>query len=120
MREAHFWLLQLVTGVVLIALLGLHMIAIHLETILGFFGLGAGEALAYASVMERAASSSWTWFYIIFLALALYHGLYGLRTIILELSLSRTAGTVVTVLLLAIGIIAFSFGTYVTWQAYAG
>lgn len=120
MREAHFWLLQLVTGLVLIVLLGLHMVVIHLETIFAFLGLGAGEALAYASVMERAASSSWTWFYIIFLALALYHGLYGLRTILLELTFSRTAGTVVTVILLIAGIAAFSFGTYVTWQAYAG
>lgn len=118
MRETRFWLLQLITGLVLVVMLGLHMAVQHLDSILAFFGYAAGDPVAYAAVVQRAQATSWTVFYIVFLALALYHGLYGLRAILLELSLSPPAGRVLTGILTVVGIAAFGFGAYVTWQAY--
>lgn len=119
MWETRCWFLQLLTGLVLVILLGVHMAVQHLDSILAFFGYAAGDPVAYATVVERAQSLSWTAFYIIFLALALYHGLYGLRAILLELSLSPTAGRILTGVLAIIGVAAFVFGTYITWQSYA-
>jgi succinate dehydrogenase hydrophobic anchor subunit len=55
----------------------------------------------------------WAALYIALLAVALYHALYGLRGIILELTPSARAGRVTTWCLVAIGIAAFGWGTYV-------
>lgn len=118
MWETRCWLLQLLTGLALVILLGVHMAVQHLDGILAFLGYAAGDPVAYATVVGRAQLLSWTVVYIILLALALYHGLYGLRAILLELSLSPRAGRVLTGVLAVIGLVAFGWGTYVTWQAY--
>ena len=114
MRNTYLWLLQLVTGALLFVFLGSHLVLMHLDQILGFFGVEIGEEpSSWVSMAERAVQGFWLAFYIIFLALALYHALNGLRGIILELTPSDRAERIVTGVLITLGVIAFGLGVYV-------
>jgi len=54
--------------------------------------------------------------YILLLGIVLYHGLYGLRTILFELTLKPATEKTITVVLLVVGVGLFSLGT---WAAVA-
>lgn len=114
MREGIFWLMFLAAGAVMIILLGLHMGLMHLGGFLGLFGVDLENVRSFATVLERGKSTFYPAFYIIFLALALYHGLYGLRTIILELNIPSALERSVTAFLVLLGGAAFAYGTYTT------
>lgn len=120
MRPTYLWVWQLVTGALLAFFLGTHMVMMHLEIILSFFGIKIPEPTAWDSMMERARESFWLAFYILFLAFVLYHGLYGLRGIILELSPSARAERLITWVIITIGIIVFALGTYVSIALFRG
>lgn len=120
MRHTYLWFLQLVTGALMAIFLGTHMVIMHLENILGFFGIEIREPTSWKSMMERAGNSFWLAFYILFLAFGLYHGLNGLRGIILELSPSAKTERIVTWAIVAIGIMTFALGTYVPTMLFLG
>jgi succinate dehydrogenase hydrophobic anchor subunit len=111
MRKATAWNLHILAGVALVILLGTHMITTHLDLILGWFNPAGGEAIDWKNVTARGAEISWSIFYVFFLGIALYHGLYGLRTILFELSLNRGAEKAVTAILVTVGIGLFIIGT---------
>ena len=117
MRESKLWSMFLFAGLGMVILLGIHMFAQHMGTFLSIFGIQIGDPLAYENVIGRASSLGWTVFYIVLLAFALYHGLYGLRSIFIEVVPS--AGNVISSVLILVGIVAFIFGVYVTWTSYA-
>ncbi len=54
--------------------------------------------------------------YILLLGVALYHGLYGLRTILFELTLKPAAEKAISFVLLLVGLGLFGLGT---WAAVA-
>jgi len=54
--------------------------------------------------------------YVLLLGVALYHGLYGLRTMLFELTLKPAAEKAITVVLLVVGLGLFGLGT---WAAVA-
>ena len=113
MRNTYLWFLQLVTGVLIAVLLGIHMVLMHLDAILGFFGVNVTETASWQSMMNRAGQGIWVGLYIALLAVVLYHALNGLRNIILELTSSARTERVVTWVIIAFGIVAFIGGTYV-------
>ncbi len=106
-------LLHMLTGVLIAVLLGVHMVVINLDTILGFFGVDATEPTSWESMIGRAGQGIWVGLYIALLALVLYHGLYGLRGIILELTPSVKTARIITRTFIIIGIVTFIWGTYV-------
>lgn len=108
-REVYFWVLQLITAAVIAVLLGTHLFLLHIK----------GEPLEWSGMIQRARSSSWLIFYVIFLAAVLYHGLYGLRAILLELWSSPESARKITAVLVALGVVAFAFGTYVPFKLFA-
>jgi len=118
MREGIFWILFMVAGVIMIILLGLHMGLMHFGGFLGLFGVDLEDVRSYTKVAERGQSTFYLAFYIVFLALALYHGLYGLRNIILELTIPSALEKLVTVLLVLLGGAAFAYGTYTTVKLF--
>lgn len=120
MRESFFWLLQPLTGLAMGFFLVVHMVLMHLDRILAFLGIEVGDVLLYESVMTRAGSTFWLVFYILFLAVALYHGLYGLRGIILEWLGRREFDRVTTGVIVAVGIVAFVYGAFVTVKSFTG
>ncbi len=108
MRGTYLWFVQLVTGVLIAVLLGIHMVVQHLNAV-----LGTTDPTAWGSMISRASQGSWVALYIALLAFGLYHGINGLRGIILELTSSVVTGRVVTWSLIVIGIVVFIWGTYV-------
>jgi len=117
MKESRLWMLFLLAAILIFFLLGIHMFVQHMDAFLGFFGVVTGEPLEYSSVTQRAQSVSWNVLYVLLLVAALYHGLYGLRTVLIEWAPQATS--LITGILLAIGIVALVFGTYVT-MTFAG
>ena len=113
MRTTYLRLLQLFTGILVAVLLGIHFVLMHLDAILGFFGVDATEPFTWESMIGRASEGIFVALYIALLAFGLYHGIYGLRNIILEVTSSVKTGRIVTRVIIAFGIIAFIGGTYV-------
>jgi len=113
MRTTRLRLLHMFTGVAIAALLGIHMVILHLDAVLGFFGVDATEPTSWQSMIERASQGIWVGIYIALLAVVLYHAFYGLRGIILELNPSVRTGRIITWVLIVVGIITFIWGSYV-------
>jgi len=113
MRLTRLHLLHMFSGIVIAVLLGIHMVVIHLDTILSFFGVSTIEPTSWGSMVARASQSIWVGLYIALLAFVLYHAFYGLRGIILEFSPSAKTGRIVTRVLITVGIIVFIWGSYV-------
>ena len=113
MRETKLWSWHVFAGVLLLLLLGVHMFIMHLGEVLAQL-TGAGkhlEVLSYASVSGRA-SPAMALFYLLFAGAALYHGLYGLRNILCELTTKTVVRTAVSTILLLGGVLLFAYGAY--------
>lgn len=117
MRETRLWLLSLGAAALIFVLLGTHFALMHYSP--AFYGQSIEETRRFAAMVERGRSIAQFVVYILFLAAALYHGLYGLRGIVLELPLTRNWGGAVNAGLLLVGLIFFSYGAYVTWWTFA-
>ncbi|MFZ1946704.1 MAG: hypothetical protein WAW06_04100 [bacterium] len=117
--ETRYWTWHMAAGVVILVLLGLHMTTMHLGGITGLWVEHAEESAASpANSQARDASLFLTVIYIALLALALYHGLYGLRTILFELTLKPATERMVTAVLVVAGFGLFAFGTWVMVAAH--
>ena len=114
MAESRLWLLYMLSGVVLLGLLGAHMFLMHLPGLLNALGVSGGEPLAFEAVARRSQSPAWQIYYLVFLVVALYHGLYGLRSVLLEVfSAAKTGQHLLNLVLAAVGVLAFVYATYV-------
>ncbi|MDO9530211.1 MAG: hypothetical protein Q7J27_13790 [Syntrophales bacterium] len=112
MNKSGNWILFILAAVVVFVLLGLHMVVVHLDGIFGILSPAGGSALAWENVIQRSKSNFFTVTYIILLGAALYHGFYGLRTIIFELGPRKAVERGWTIFLLAVGTVLFIVGTY--------
>jgi succinate dehydrogenase / fumarate reductase membrane anchor subunit len=117
MKTSVTWTWHLLAGVALAFLLGMHMFIMHLDDILNIGG-GATQAVSFAEVMQRGQQAAFMVTYILLLGAALYHGLYGLRTIIFELTLAPRVETMITTLFVVIGVALFVYGTVAAVSAY--
>ncbi|MCX5801796.1 MAG: hypothetical protein NTX17_10490 [Candidatus Eisenbacteria bacterium] len=115
-RESTFWTWHLLAGLVILVALGIHMFVMHLSRLLGIGG--DGGVLAWSSVAGRSTSVAFAVMYVVLLGAALYHGLYGLRTIIFELSLSERAEKIISTLIVLVGVVLFVAGSYGTIAFY--
>jgi succinate dehydrogenase hydrophobic anchor subunit len=119
MREQRLWTWHMGAGVVILVFLGLHMTVMHLESIVGIFNPAEGELpVAWANVVERSESAFFMVTYIVLLGAALYHGLFGLRTIIEELNPAAAVKKAVAAVLTVGGLLLFAFGTFSAWASY--
>jgi succinate dehydrogenase hydrophobic anchor subunit len=116
MRDRTLWTWHIGAGVVILVLLGLHMAIMHLDQTLGIFGTPGAAPVEWESVAARAGSAFFTVTYVLLLGAALYHGLYGLRNILLELNPGAGLRRTVNVGLSVFGLALFAFGT---WAALA-
>ena len=108
MRETRLKILQYVTGVGLFIIAGYH---------LWFSHLSGDDVTSWESVTERAQSAGWLAFYILILVFGIYHGLHGLRTIVLELSLPDSAAKTLDWVLLAVGLAILGYAAYIPISA---
>ncbi len=117
MKESTSWYLFMFAGLIIFVLLCLHMIIMHLDQLLFALGVGDSDVLEFKSVVERGKQSFFMISYIVLLGTALYHGLYGLRTIIFELNVKKSLQKMLTAVLLISGIGLFIYGAYIAIAA---
>lgn len=100
-RNAISWYLQRVTGALLVLLLAAHFWVEHFMS-----AELRRDGVSYAAIRARIANPLWQAIDIAFLLVALYHGLNGLRNIVLDYSrVGRRAAQALTVVLVATGIV---------------
>jgi succinate dehydrogenase / fumarate reductase membrane anchor subunit len=119
MRDQKLWTWHIAAGAVILVLLGMHMTVMHLDRLVHFAGLNpaGGHPVDWANVVERGKSAAFMVTYVLLLGAALFHGLYGLRNILLELNPPGILKKVIGAILLVAGLGLFAFGT---WAAVAG
>lgn len=100
------------SAVVLLALLGLHMMIMYLDGTLALINPAWGKPLAWDHALVRARSAFFTATYVLMLAAALFHGLYGLRTMVTELTENWTVRKITSVSVWTGGGLLFVLGTY--------
>ncbi len=98
------WLLQRVSAVLLILVLGIHLWILHFA--------GEHAALTMAGVSIRLKSLSYMLVDYTLLGVALYHGLYGLRSVLLDYVSGERATRLVTAIVWVVGVVAFIYGAY--------
>ena len=89
------WLLQRISAVLLVAFLALHLWVSNFNA-------------EWASVMRATVDLS-------LLALALFHGLNGVRTVAMDFGLGLQARRFLSVTLVMVGFASFLFGVYGLW-----
>ncbi len=113
MRETKWWAWHMVAGMIIFLLLGLHFIITHLDDLLGWFNiLGPSHAIEWENVVARSQSIFFSIFYVVLLVAALFHGLYGFRTILFEMNMGAGARKFIDVLFWGVGLILFVVGTW--------
>lgn len=117
MRETRLWSLHLLVIPIIAILLGLHFAVMHYAPV--FYGISVEEARSFEVMIERGRSVAQFVLYILLLAAALYHGLYGMRGILRELPLTEALAKVVDVSIISLGLFIFAFGAYVTWWTFS-
>ena len=113
MRESKLWSWHILTAVIILVLLGLHMGIMHLGAIGHALGIGSGDPTHSDEVFRRSQQLFFMITYILLLGAALFHGLYGLRSMFFELSLSKTAEKLIGGLCAVAGFALFIYGSYV-------
>jgi len=119
MRETKYWTWHMAAGVVIFFLLGLHMLIMHMGGITHLFAAHGGEAISRENSLFRASTLFFTVTYVLLLGAALYHGLYGLRTIVFELTLKPAAEKALSLGLLIVGLGMFGLGAWAAIAAHA-
>ena len=100
-RHVISWYLQRTTGALLVILLAAHFWVEHFISA----ELRRGD-LTYEAILGRIANPVWQTIDIAFLLVALYHGLNGLRNIVLDYSrIGPRAAQAITVLIVSAGAI---------------
>jgi succinate dehydrogenase / fumarate reductase membrane anchor subunit len=117
MRDRSLWTWHVLAGLVILVFLGLHMGIMHLDSTLGVFNAEGHKPIEWASVALRMKSIFFTVSYVVLLGAALYHGLYGLRNILLELDPGEGLKAIISYGLLVVGLGLFFFGAYVALMA---
>lgn len=100
------FVVQAVTGVVVMGLVTLHMVANHFVVPEGLRD--------YAQVVAYLSSPVIVVLEVAFLVTVVWHGLLGLRAVIFDLGLSAREETWVTRVLAVVGVVTVGYGLWVT------
>jgi succinate dehydrogenase / fumarate reductase membrane anchor subunit len=100
-RNVIGWYLQRITGTLLVILLAAHFWVEHFMSA----QMRRGD-LSYEAILGRISNPVWQFVDIAFLLVALYHGLNGVRNIILDYSqIGRRVAQGLTIALAAVGLV---------------
>jgi succinate dehydrogenase hydrophobic membrane anchor protein len=106
-RPTVAWLWQVVTGVGLVVLLGLHMIANHF--------IAKGGLRDYAAVVAYLRNPIILVLEILFLVCVTTHALLGVRAIFLDFGVSDSIERMLTQVLKWIGVLTVVYGLVIMW-----
>jgi succinate dehydrogenase hydrophobic anchor subunit len=101
------WLWQVITGIGLVVLLGLHMVANHF--------IAKGGLRDYAAVVSYLRNPMVLTLEVLFLVCVTTHALLGVRAICLDFGLSDRAEGILTRTLKWIGVLTVGYGLVVMW-----
>ena len=113
MLRTRLHLMFLLSAVLIAVLLGIHMVVLHLEGIVSLFGGSEVRPTDWEPMMGRSVQPLWAALFIALLAFSLYHALYGLRGIILEVTTSAKTVRFINWLFIIVGVVAFVWGSYI-------
>lgn len=113
MKETKLWTWHIIAGIIILVFLGLHMLIMHLGNLFHLLSPDqSAAAIKWANVMARGKMVFFMITYIVLLGAALYHGFYGLQTILFELNPRKGLKTFISVFLILLGVILFILGAY--------
>jgi len=100
------WILQALTGLLLLVLLGLHMIAQHFMV--------EGGLRDYAAVVEWLSNPFIFLIEVVFLIVVTWHALLGVRAVVFDLGLKPQTERRVDVALTVLGVITVAYGIWLS------
>jgi succinate dehydrogenase / fumarate reductase membrane anchor subunit len=106
------WVFQRFTGVILVLLIGLHMLVVHFIPL----GLDVAAEFGVASYQATYARLAGGWFFAIdwaMLVLALYHGINGVRMVVLDFSPGPKLNLLFSIIFTLVFFIAVVYGTWI-------
>jgi succinate dehydrogenase hydrophobic anchor subunit len=106
-RSGFSWFWQAVTGIALLGLLGLHMVAHHF--------VAEGGIRDYQQVIEYLANPLIVVTEIAFLIVVTVHAVLGVRAILFDLGLSAKAERTVTMIATIVGVLTVLYGFWLTY-----
>ncbi|MGA3029415.1 MAG: hypothetical protein ABSE58_01585 [Candidatus Limnocylindrales bacterium] len=101
------WMLQAVTGMLVLVLVTLHMIANHFVVKSGLRDFA--DVVAYLSNPVVVALE------VLFLVVVTWHGLLGLRAVLFDFGFSRRTESWITRILWVVGVAIVAYGLWLTW-----
>ena len=110
-RNLKFWLLNAICGLLLLVLAGTHLSMFHLDDVMASLLNNSTEPLAWERVSARGASIAYALVYILMLGTALFHGFYGLHTVLTEIWSGKRAVALVNFVCWFAGLGLFAIGT---------
>lgn len=105
-ENTWLWLIKIVTGPLLLLILGLHLTVNH------YLGSTSSGLMTYEDVIRYFQNPIIVGIEILFLVTVVTHSLIGLRGILLDLHPSRKVLTISTWLLAIIGVAAIAYGIW--------
>ena len=118
MNGTKYWTWHMAAGVVILFVLGLHMLIMHLGSTTHLFAPYSGDSVSVRNSLFRDGSLFFTVTYVLLLGVALYHGLYGLRTMLFELTLGPGLEQTITFVFVIVGLGLFALGTWAAVVAH--
>jgi succinate dehydrogenase hydrophobic anchor subunit len=106
-RATASWLWQVITGVGLVILLGLHLIANHF--------IAKGGLRNFAEVLAYIRNPIFLVLEVLFLVVVATHAMLGVRAILMDFGLSDRAEKRLSRALTAVGILTVGYGLWLTW-----
>jgi succinate dehydrogenase / fumarate reductase membrane anchor subunit len=101
------WPLQAISGIVLLFLLGLHVIAQHFV---------AAEGMRnFQDVLSYIRNPLILVLEVVFLVVVTYHAMLGVRGVVADLGLTRQQENTVNVVLTLVGVVLVAWGVYLAW-----
>lgn len=108
------WIIQRITGVVLVVLLTIHIVINHFGNISkvgkSVNGVNHADLIVFSDVAYRLTMAFWWVIDIALLAFVLFHGFNGIRNIAIDMGLTARAERAVTAVLTLVGLVGLGFG----------
>ena len=96
------WIFQRVSGVALIIMLLIHIIVMHYTKEPGF--------LTFEQIVKRLSNPSWKLFDILFITLALPHGLFGVKMVVDDYVDNDTVRLLIISAIVILGLFLYTVG----------
>ena len=104
--EPLAWLLQAITGILMVFLITVHFFVTH----------SAHELLSYESVVERLSEFGYRLFYALLLLVVSFHAFNGVRAIILDTESGMKRKRLVNALICLIALVVVAYGLFLLFR----